>query len=82
MRAGTSNKPLCLCRESGVVKNMPEPSEIDTALFEVRLSPESNSAATLQHRESRLHTCFLDQTCSMSKLFIEIDVLSHSRKLD
>ena len=61
---------------------MPEPSEIDTVLFEVRLSPESNSAATLQHRESRLRTCFLDQTCSMSKLLIEIDVLSHSRKLN
>ena len=62
------------------MKNMPEPSEVDAILFKVRLSPESNSAATLQHRESRLHTCFLDQTCSMSKLFIGIDVLSHPRK--
>ena len=61
---------------------MPQPIEVNTVLFDVGLSPESNSAATLQHRESRLRTCFLDQTCSMSKLLIEIDVPSHSRKLN
>ncbi len=31
---------------------MPEPSAIDIILFEVRLSPRSNSAATLPHRKS------------------------------
>ena len=61
-----------------MVKNMPEPSEIDIILFEVGLSPRSNSAATAPNTHSFFRSD-LQHIKIQRNWFLGIDVLSHPR---